>query len=120
MLCGAKLAPQIYRSQIAKKARFEITNFDVKRMTKKAEQSKALAVIDNIEDKIYVIRGQRVMLDSDLADIYQVETKLLNRAVKRNLDRFPPDFIFQLNQAETEALRRQIGTSKPGRGGPSS
>ena len=76
-----------------------------------------IALIEEIEQKIYVIRGQRVMLDSDLAGIYQVETKLLNRAVKRNLNRFPPDFIFQLNDEETDFLRRQIGTSNTGRGG---
>ncbi len=86
-------------------------------MPTKSEQKAALAVIEQVEDKIYVIRGQRVMLDSDLAEIYQVETKLLNRAVKRNLNRFPPDFIFQLNDEETDSLRRQIGTSNTGRGG---
>lgn len=86
-------------------------------MPKETQPNSAIAVIDEIEEKIYVIRGQRVMLDSDLAEIYQVETKLLNRAVKRNLNRFPPDFIFQLNAEETDSLRRQIGTSKTGRGG---
>src|SRR5690348_14630633 len=86
-------------------------------MPTKSEQKVAIAVIEGIEDKIYVFRGQRVMLDSDLARIYQVETKSLNRAVKRNLDRFPPDFVFQLNDDELDSLRRQIGTSKSGRGG---
>ncbi len=86
-------------------------------MPQKSEQNSLIAVIEEIEGKIYVIRGQRVMLDSDLAEIYQVETKLLNRAVKRNLNRFPPDFIFQLNEEESESLRRQIGTSNSGRGG---
>lgn len=86
-------------------------------MTEKVEQNSAITLIEGIEEKIYVIRGNRVMLDSDLAEIYQVETKLLNRAVKRNLNRFPPDFIFQLNEEETDSLRRQIGTSKTGRGG---
>lgn len=86
-------------------------------MTIKAEKSQELAVIGEIEDKIYVFRGQRVMLDSDLAELYQVETKLLNRAVKRNLNRFPLDFIFQLNLSEADSLRRQIGTSNTGRGG---
>ena len=86
-------------------------------MPTKTQQNSAITVIEEIEEKIYVIRGQRVMLDSDLADIYQVETKLLNRAVKRNLNRFPPDFIFQLNNEETDSLRRQIGTSKTGSGG---
>ena len=70
-----------------------------------------------LEEKIYVIRGKRVMLDGDLASIYQVETKVLNQAVKRNLARFPADFVFQLSEKDLEPLRRQIGTSKPGRGG---
>ena len=63
---------------------------------------------------IYEIRGQRVMLDSDLAAIYGVETKALNRAVKRNADRFPKDFVFQLSSREWESLRYQIGTSSSG------
>ena len=57
------------------------------------------------------------MLDRDLAALYRVETKVLNRAVKRNLRRFPPDFMFQLSVDETSRLRYQIGTSKKGRGG---
>lgn len=88
-------------------------------MTKRTEHSKALAVIDGIEDKIYVIRGQRVMLDSDLAAVYQVETRALNQAVKRNIKRFPSDFIFQLNEEETTALRNSsqfVMTSKTRRG----
>ena len=67
--------------------------------------------------KIYLIRGQRVMLDADLAELYGVKTKILNKAVKRNLDRFPEDFMFQLNNQEVQRLRFQIGTSKTGRGG---
>lgn len=55
-------------------------------------QTKTLTIIERIEDRIYIFRGQRVMLDFDLAEIYQVETKILNRAVKRNLKRFPRDF----------------------------
>ena len=69
-------------------------------MPTKSEQKAAIAVIEEIENKIYIVRGQRVMLDSDLADIYQVETKILNRAVKRNLNRFPPDFMFQLTMTK--------------------
>ncbi len=57
------------------------------------------------------------MLDSDLAELYQVETKALNRAVKRNLDRFPEDFMFQLTEDEVQSLRFQFGTSNEGRGG---
>jgi hypothetical protein len=86
-------------------------------MPKKTQQNAIIAVIEEIEEKIYVIRGQRVMLDSDLAHIYQVETGALNRAVKRNLARFPSDFIFQLSDEETESLRCQIGISNKGRGG---
>ena len=70
-----------------------------------------------IEQRIFLVRGQKVMLDADLAELYQVETKALNRAVKRNGDRFPKDFMFQLKEDEAESLRYQIGTSKQGRGG---
>jgi hypothetical protein len=70
-----------------------------------------------IERKIYMIRGSKVMLDSDLANLYQVPTKVLNQAVRRNLDRFPVDFMFQLNDKELDDLRSQIVTSKVGRGG---
>jgi ORF6N domain len=77
----------------------------------------AVELIGELEEKIYVIRGKRVMLDSDLASVYQVETKVLNRAVKRNLARFPADFVFRLIDDEVDYLRRQIGTSKTGRGG---
>ena len=65
-----------------------------------------------IQNLIYVIRGQKVMLDSDLAMLYEVETKVLNQAVKRNLERFPLDFMFQLTKDEYEVLRSQIVTSK--------
>ena len=69
-----------------------------------------------IQSKIYEIRGQKVMLDRDLAELYQVTTGNLNKAVKRNLKRFPPDFMFQLTVEEWEALRFQIGILKNGRG----
>ena len=65
----------------------------------------------DIQNFIYMFRGQQVMLDSDLAMLYQVETKYLNRAVKRNIDRFPEDFCFQLSAEEFENLKCQIGTS---------
>jgi phage regulator Rha-like protein len=70
---------------------------------------------DQLGQLIYEIRGERVMLDSDLASIYGVETKALNRAVKRNRDRFPKDFVFQLSEDEWKNLRYQIGTSSSGR-----
>jgi hypothetical protein len=72
---------------------------------------------ETLEKAIYLIRGEKVMLDRDLALLYGVETKVLNRAVKRNLQRFPLDFMFQLTTEEAELLRCQIGTSNEGRGG---
>ncbi len=74
--------------------------------------------VEVIEKRIYFVRGHRVMLDSDLAPLYGVTTFNLNKAVKRNRGRFPPDFMFQLLDAEADVLRFQIGISKPdGRGG---
>lgn len=71
-----------------------------------------------IEQKIYLIRGIKIMLDSDLAELYGVETFNLNKAVKRNIDRFPSDFMFQLTKEEANSLRFHIGMSKTGgRGG---
>ena len=88
-----------------------------------------MQIIQSIQNRIYEIRGERVMLDRDLANLYEVETKSLNLAVKRNIKRFPPDFMFQLTKEEfdslrfqsetlesTNSLRFQIETSK-GRGG---
>ncbi len=70
-----------------------------------------------IETLIYTVRGKPVMIDEDLAKLYQVETKILNKAVKRNIERFPETFYFQLTDAESETLRFQFGTSNAGRGG---
>jgi len=70
-----------------------------------------------IQNMIYEIRGQKVMLDSDLAQLYEIETKALNRAVKRNIERFPDFFMFQLTEDEFNSLRCQIGTSNETRGG---
>lgn len=81
----------------------------------KTDKQLALAV-ERLASLIHEVRGEKVMLDSDLAHVYGVQTKGLNRAVKRNRDRFPQDFVFQLTQAESESLRRQIGTLKSGRG----
>jgi hypothetical protein len=67
-----------------------------------------------IENKIYLIRNVKVMLDSDLALLYGVETKQLKRQVRRNMERFPEDFMFELNEVEAEILRSQIGTSSWG------
>ena len=68
-----------------------------------------LVVVDNIESLIKVIRGQQVIFDKDLAKLYGVETKYLNKQVKRNIERFPEDFMFQLTKEE--CLRFQFGTS---------
>lgn len=68
--------------------------------------------LSKIEDMIYVIRQQKVMLDSDLAELYGVETKNLNKAVQRNISRFPGDFMFQLDSKDLEILRFQFGTAK--------
>ncbi len=70
-----------------------------------------LIPVENIVQKIYLIRGQKVMLDSDLAVFYRVETKQLNRQIQRNMERFPENFCFKLNEKEYESLRCQIGTS---------
>jgi hypothetical protein len=72
---------------------------------------------ERIERSILLIRGHKVMLDSDLAGLYGVTTKRLNERVKRNLSRFPEDFMFQLTESETDRLRSQFATSKKGRGG---
>ena len=70
-----------------------------------------------IERRIFAIRGQKVMIDSDLADLYEVPTKAMNQAVRRNLQRFPDDFMIQLTPKEAESLRSQFVTSNEGRGG---
>ncbi|WAC42026.1 ORF6N domain-containing protein [Pedobacter sp. SL55] len=72
---------------------------------------------DIVVNKIYEIQNQKVMLDSDLAELYGVETKVLNQAIKRNIERFPDDFMFQLTETEWQSLRSQFVTSKIGRGG---
>ncbi len=68
-----------------------------------------MVLIQTIQNRIYEIRGERVMLDKDLAELYEVETRVLNQAVKRNLKRFPIDFMFQLTRQEWDNLQRQIG-----------
>jgi hypothetical protein len=76
-----------------------------------------MSELQHIESRIYTVRGQRVMLDRDLAALYEVETRVFNQAVKRNAKRFPEDFMFQLLPEEWEALRSQIVTLNAGRGG---
>jgi hypothetical protein len=70
--------------------------------------------VEHIQNMIYALRGNKVMLDSDLARLYQVETRVLNQAVKRNIERFPDDFMFRLTQEEWESLKSQIVTSSWG------
>ena len=70
--------------------------------------------LKKIEPKIYEIRGQKVMLDFDLAELYETETKYLKRSVKQNIDRFPADFMFEITRDELESLRCNFSTSKRG------
>jgi len=69
--------------------------------------------VELIERRIYLIRGHKVMLDADLAELYEIGTKVFNQAIKRNLGRFPEDFMFRLTAAEAVSLRSQIVTSNP-------
>lgn len=73
-----------------------------------------LIPVERISSKIYLIRNEKVLLDFDLAELYNTPTKQLKRAVRRNLDRFPMDFMFSLTNEEYNSLRRQIGTLKRG------
>ncbi len=84
---------------------------------KKTTKPNVPVPVERIEQAIHVVRGQRVMLDSDLASLYGVPTRALIQAVKRNLDRFPGDFAYQLTPQEFAALRSQFVTSNAGRGG---
>ncbi|MEO6080887.1 MAG: ORF6N domain-containing protein [Steroidobacteraceae bacterium] len=81
-------------------------------MPKKLEAT----VAANVASQIHVFRGQRVLLDSDLAALYGVTTKAFNQAVRRNVERFPADFLFQLTESEADSSRSQIVTLKKGRG----
>ncbi len=67
-----------------------------------------MEIIKSIQNRIYELRGERIMLDFDLAELYEVRTKILNQSVKRNIKRFPNDFLFQLNTHEWEQIRLQI------------
>lgn len=78
---------------------------------KKSGRSGVIVPMEHVTQAILLIRGHKVILDEDLAALYEVETKALNRAVKRNLDRFPDDFMFQLTTDEFDNLRYQSGTS---------
>jgi hypothetical protein len=82
-----------------------------------AKRPSAVAVLEPVEPLLRELRGERVILDSDLARLYGVETKALNRAVRRNAEKFPSDFMFRLTGEEFDSLRCQTGTSNLGRGG---
>jgi hypothetical protein len=77
-------------------------------------KKRAMQIIQSIQTRIYEIRGERVMLDFDLAELYEVETKALNQAVKRNIKRFPEDFMFRLSLSEWSAMRSQSVTAPAG------
>jgi len=79
-----------------------------------AKQTEALIPDEVVLSKIYLMRGYKVMLDRDLAELYGVETKRLKEQVKRNIERFPDDFMFELNEEEFENLRSQFATSSWG------
>lgn len=80
-------------------------------------KARAIVPVESIESRIFLIRGHKVMIDADLAELYGVTTKRLNEQVKRNQERFPDDFMFQLNAEEENDLRSRIATSKTARGG---
>ena len=82
-----------------------------------AKTNKELMIPDELViNKIYLVRGQKIMLDRDLAELYDVDTRRLKEAVRRNIDRFPEDFMFELTPNEFDSLRSQIATLKTGRG----
>jgi hypothetical protein len=86
------------------------------RTVARTKTAKSIIPVERIASRIYLIRSQKVMLDADLAALYGVETKVFNQAVRRNMDRFPEDFMFQLSAEEAAALRSQFVTLEKGRG----
>lgn len=82
-----------------------------------AKKDTSIILIEQVQSKILFLRGEKVILDSDLAALYGVPTKRLNEQIKRNHERFPQDFMFQLTTEEVEVLRSQIATTNKGRGG---
>ena len=81
-----------------------------------SDKKASMVPLEGVASRIFLVRGQKVMLDADLAELYGVTTKRLNEQVKRNIDRFPSDFMFQMNTKEHDSLRSQIATLKHGRG----
>ena len=100
---------------MSKRKRYAVTNCDCFGMENMSKQS--VLPVDRISLLIRTVRGQKVVLDTDLALIFGVPTFRFNEAIKRNRERFPNDFMFQLTAAEAESLTSQIAMSKPGRGG---
>jgi hypothetical protein len=82
---------------------------------KRGSRSTSLVPVERVQRSILVVRGYKVLLDRDLSEIYAVPVKQLNQAVRRNIDRFPPDFMFQLTWEESRGLRSQIVTLEPGK-----
>ena len=97
--------------------KFEVTNCDLKEGALEQITVNDQLSIDQVKSHIYSIRGTEVMLDRELAQLYGVETKVLNQAVKRNIQRFPERFMFQVSPEEWDSLKSQIVTSNKGRGG---
>ena len=93
----------------------EVTNCDLQNQGDfMGKRTESLLPIERITSKIYFLRGEKVLLDSDLAELYGVEVKKFNQAVKRNIERFPEDFMFQLTREEYNFLRSQFVTLKRG------
>jgi hypothetical protein len=96
---------------------FDIPTWNIKLKTERQEKIMSVPVpIEQIEKRILLLRGHKVMRDGDLAHLYEVPVKRINEQVRRNLKRFPPDFMFQLTSEELDSLRSQIATLKHGCG----
>ena len=108
-VCGRKLRPQNFINILSRCASVFVMN--------KNTNDKSLVPEERIEQIIFIIRNQKVILDSDLAALYGVETKVLNQAIKRNIERFPAEFMFQLTKEETGSLILQFAISNKRRGG---
>lgn len=98
-------------------SQLEVANCDLKILILQYIPMQSLLPAEIIESRIYVFRGQKVMIDRDLAKLYEVEIRSLNQSVRRNIERFPQDFCFQLTEEEWTSLRSQTVILKPGRGG---
>ena len=107
---------ELEKGLVLKLVFFSIIQFSIVCIIKRRLIMPGIIPAEKIINKIYVFRGVKVMLDSDLADLYGVETKVLNQAVKRNLERFPSDFMFQLYKDEYDSLRSHFVTLEAGRG----